>query len=127
MTTPKHQHTENEENMPHVISSKCVSEVYAACQQVCPADVMHFVAQNPPGYPLEGRPMMVIHQDDCIDCGACKPECPIDAILAPDQQSDPDGSYWAQINRNLAPAFVGQKAPVRGKTESPRMPHNRLR
>jgi ferredoxin len=113
--------------MPHVISSKCVSEVYAACQQVCPADVMHFVAENPRGYPLEGQPMMVIHQDDCIDCGACKPECPIDAILAPDEQSDPDGAYWAQINRNLAPAFVGQKATPRPRNDPPRLPHNRLR
>ena len=115
--------------MPHVISSKCVSEVYAACQQVCPADVMHFVAQNPPNYPLAGRPMMVINQDDCIDCGACKPECPIDAIWSggDDARQTPDGQYWEAINKNLAPPFQGQMANPRGKTEPPRMPHNRLR
>ena len=113
--------------MPHVISSKCVSEVYAACQQVCPASAMHYVARLPPTYPSTGAPMMVIHQDDCIDCGACKPECPVDAILSPDMQEDPVGQYWQAINRNLAPAFMGQKSAPRGTTEPPRRPDNRLR
>lgn len=113
--------------MPHVISHKCISEVYAACQAVCPADVMYTVASVPAGYPGEGKPMMVINQDDCIDCGACKPECPVDAILSPDMQEDPVGQYWQAINRNLAPAFMGQKSAPRGKNEPPRRPDNRLR
>jgi NAD-dependent dihydropyrimidine dehydrogenase PreA subunit len=113
--------------MPHVISHKCISEVYAACQAVCPADVMYTVGSVPAGYPGEGKPMMVINQDDCIDCGACKPECPVDAILSPDMQEDPVGQYWQAINRNLAPAFLGQKSAPRGKNEPPRRPDNRLR
>ena len=113
--------------MPHVISHKCISEIYAACQAVCPADVMHLVNAMPAGYPNAGQPMMVVHQDDCIDCGACKPECPIDAIYSPDQQETPEGQYWRQINANLAPAFIGQKAPPRAKNEPPRRPDNRLR
>jgi NAD-dependent dihydropyrimidine dehydrogenase PreA subunit len=115
--------------MPHVISNKCIGEVYAACQQVCPAGAMHYVARLPPTYPSTGAPMMVIHQDDCIDCGACKPECPIDAIWAggDDVRQTPDGQYWEAINKNLAPPFAGQMANPRGKTEPPRLPHNRLR
>ena len=113
--------------MPHVISHKCISEIYAACQAVCPADVMHLIGQMPPGYPGAGQPMMVVHQDDCIDCGACKPECPIDAIIPPDQQENPQGQYWQAVNRNIAPAVIGQKSPPRAKSEPPRRGDNQLR
>ncbi len=109
--------------MPHVISQKCIAEVYAACQQVCPADTMHLVGQMPGGYPGTGQPMMVIAPDECIDCGACKPECPIDAILGNDG-IDP---YWSQINKNLGGAYRGQKAAARAKNEPPRRPDNHLR
>lgn len=113
--------------MPHVISQKCITEVYAACQQVCPADTMHLVNQMPAGYPAPGQPMMVINPDECIDCGACKPECPIDAIIAADQQETPQGLYWRATMTNLAPAFVGQKSAPRGKNEPPRRGDNQLR
>lgn len=109
--------------MPHVITHKCISEVYAACQAVCPADVMYTVAAVPAGYTGAGQPMMVINQDECIDCGACKPECPIDAILGNDG-IDP---YWSQINKNLGGAYRGQKAAARAKNEPPRRPDNHLR
>jgi ferredoxin len=109
--------------MAHVISSKCISEVYAACQMVCPADCMNYVAALPQGYPAEGQPMMVIDAGECIDCGACAPECPIDAII-PDTDTD---AYWAQINANLGPAYKGQKAAARPKNEPPRRPDNQLR
>jgi NAD-dependent dihydropyrimidine dehydrogenase PreA subunit len=108
--------------MAYVITQKCISEVYAACQQVCPADCMHYVAGLPAGYPSAGQPMMVVDSNECIDCGACKPECPIDAIVA-GQDQDP---YWAQINTNLGPVYKGQKTPPRAKTEAPRRPDNSL-
>lgn len=108
--------------MTHVITSKCISEVYAACVQVCPADCMHYVAAMPAGYPSEGQPMVVVDPVECIDCGACLPECPIGAII-----DDPgQDQYWAQINANLAPSYKGQKTSPRGKTEPPRRPDNRL-
>lgn len=108
--------------MAYVITSKCVSEVYAACQQVCPADCMHYVAAMPAGYPSQGQAWMAIDPNECIDCGACKPECPIDAIVdSPDKDA-----YWAQINANLGPVYKGQKAAPRAKTERPRRPDNKL-
>ena len=39
------------------------------CVDVCPVDCFY-----------EGENMLVIHPDECIDCGVCEPECPIDAI-----------------------------------------------
>lgn len=108
--------------MPHVITQKCISEVYSACVQVCPADCMHYVAQLPQGYPSEGQPMVVIDPGECIDCGACLPECPIGAIV-----DSPEGdAYWAQINANLAPSYKGQKGATRPKNDPPRRPDNTL-
>src|SRR5216117_644064 len=39
------------------------------CVAVCPVDCFY-----------EGENMLVIHPDECIDCGVCEPECPVDAI-----------------------------------------------
>jgi ferredoxin len=41
------------------------------CVEVCPVDCFY-----------EGENMLVIHPDECIDCGVCEPECPVDAIKA---------------------------------------------
>ena len=71
--------------MEHVVTQKCLSEVYSACVQVCPADCMHYVAAMPRGYPGEGQAMVVVDPDECIDCGLCEPECPIEAIYAEDE------------------------------------------
>ena len=108
--------------MAFVITEKCLSEVYASCQQVCPADCIHFVSAMPDGYPGAGRKMMVIDPDECIDCGACKPECPIDAIVDSEEQ-DPS---WAQINKALGPSHRGQKTSVRPKNETPHRSDNKL-
>ncbi len=43
--------------------------------------------------------MLVINPDECIDCGVCEPECPIEAIV-PD--SDPKGDAWLELNRDYS-------------------------
>ncbi|MCP4504277.1 MAG: ferredoxin family protein [Deltaproteobacteria bacterium] len=108
--------------MTHVINQKCISEVYSACVQVCPADCMHYVAALPAGYPSEGQPMVVVDPVECIDCGACLPECPIGAIV----DSAEADTYWAQINANLAPSYKGQKNAIRAENDPPRRPDNTL-
>ena len=66
--------------MAYVITGKCLGERYGACVAVCPAECMHYGDH-------EGTQMMIINPDTCIDCGACKPECPIDAIVDSEDQS----------------------------------------
>lgn len=44
--------------------------------------------------------MLVIHPDECIDCGVCVPECPVDAIIA-DTEDEPDGK-WLAVNSEYA-------------------------
>jgi ferredoxin len=47
----------------------------------------------------EGENMLVIHPDECIDCGVCEPECPVDAIK-PDPE--PGAEKWLSINAEYA-------------------------
>ena len=58
------------------------------CVDVCPVDCFY-----------EGENMLVIHPDECIDCGVCEPECPADAIL-PDGQ--PEADRWFSLNQKYA-------------------------
>ena len=46
--------------------------------------------------------MLVIHPDECIDCGVCEPECPVDAIQ-PD--TEPGLEKWLKINAEYAPKW----------------------
>jgi ferredoxin len=58
--------------------------------------------------------MLVIHPDECIDCGVCEPECPPDAIR-PD--TEPDMEKWVAFNRKYSeawPVIVTRKDPLPG-------------
>ena len=61
--------------MPHVITENCLGEHYGGCADVCPVDCIRPVDR-------EGKPLMAIDPDVCIDCGVCLPECPVGAIAA---------------------------------------------
>lgn len=74
--------------MTFVVTDVCIRCKYTDCVEVCPVDCFY-----------EGENMLVIHPDECIDCGVCEPECPIDAIL-PD--SDAKGEKWVEMNREYA-------------------------
>ena len=55
--------------------------------------------------------MLVIHPDECIDCGVCKPECPAEAIL-PDTEAS--ATKWVEMNRKYAeiwPNIIERKDP----------------
>lgn len=59
--------------MPYVITEACIGTKDKACVDVCPVDCIY-----------EGDDMYYINPDECIDCGACEPECPVEAIFADD-------------------------------------------
>ncbi|MEW5851896.1 MAG: ferredoxin family protein [Myxococcota bacterium] len=102
--------------MAYVITQKCLGEVYAACQAVCPADCIH-------AGKYQNQSFMVIDPDECIDCSACLPECPIGAIVATEEE-DPE---WAEINMELAPQFKKNPKPAtRPKNQAPRRKDNKL-
>jgi ferredoxin len=61
--------------------------------------------------PREGENMLVIHPDECIDCGVCEPECPVEAIK-PD--TEPGVEKWLSLNAEYATAWPNitvKKAP----------------
>ena len=62
--------------MTYIITQPCIDTTDQSCVDVCPVDCIHFD---------EGvDKMLYIDPDECIDCGACEPACPVSAIFAED-------------------------------------------
>lgn len=86
--------------MTYVVTETCIKCKYMDCVEVCPVDCFY-----------EGENMLVINPEECIDCGVCQPECPIDAIL-PD--TEPGMEKWVEINAQYAalwPNITEKKTP----------------
>jgi ferredoxin len=76
--------------MTFVVTERCIGTKEKTCVDVCPVDCIYDV----------GR-MVVIHPDECIDCGACVPACPVEAIVADDELAVEDLRF-AEINAAVA-------------------------
>ena len=74
--------------MAYVVKDACIKCKYTDCVEVCPVDCFY-----------EGENMLVINPDECIDCGVCEPECPVEAISA---DTEDDAGKWLEINRKYA-------------------------
>ena len=77
--------------MTYVVTENCIKCKYTDCVEVCPVDCFY-----------EGENMLVIHPDECIDCGVCEPECPADAIK-PD--TEPNLEKWLGVNAEYAKSW----------------------
>ena len=71
--------------MTYVVNDACIKCKFMDCVEVCPVDCFY-----------EGENMLVIHPDECIDCGACEPECPADAIFSEDDLPE----KWEELVQN---------------------------
>jgi ferredoxin len=85
--------------MTFVVTDACVRCKYTDCVEVCPVDCFY-----------EGENMLVIHPDECIDCGVCEPECPVEAI----RPESEDLLKWVEINREYAQVWpvITKKKPA---------------
>lgn len=63
--------------MTYLVNDNCIKCKHMDCVEVCPVDCFY-----------EGENMLVINPDECIDCGVCVPECPVDAIISDSEDSD---------------------------------------
>ena len=81
--------------MTYIIAEPCVNTKDAACVDVCPVECIYECEPEPGNLELP----MFIHPDECIDCGACEPECPVQAIF-PD--TDVPGEWKEFIAKNYA-------------------------
>ena len=71
--------------MTYTITAPCLDVQDQACVEVCPVDCIHFD---------EGKDrMLYINPDECIDCGACEPACPVTAIFAEDDVPGDQDAY----------------------------------
>jgi ferredoxin len=76
--------------MTYVVAEPCIKCKYTDCVDVCPVDCFY-----------EGENFLVIHPDECIDCGACVPECPTEAIFSEDDLPEKWTEY-TELNARLA-------------------------
>jgi len=86
--------------MTYVVTEQCIKCKLMDCVEVCPVDCFY-----------EGENMLVINPDECIDCGVCEPECPVEAIM-PDTESATES--WVDHNRKYAtswPNITRKKEP----------------
>lgn len=103
--------------MTFVVTESCIKCKYTDCVDVCPVDAFR-----------EGKNMLVIDPDECIDCAVCVPECPVNAIFAqedvPADQTDfiaenaALAKKWPIVTR-MKPALpdAEQWAPVKDKRQ----------
>jgi len=97
--------------MTYIIAEPCVGVCDTACVEVCPVDCIHFTQDDigetakAEGFNPE-RKQLYIDPDECIDCQACEPECPVEAIFAEDEVPEEWNKY---IKMNYE--HFGQEAP----------------
>ena len=90
--------------MTYYVKDECIKCKLTDCVEVCPVDCFY-----------EGENMLVINPDECIDCGVCEPECPIDAIK-PDVDDIEDKEKWVLINKKYSaiwPNITKKKEPMK--------------
>ena len=89
--------------MAYVVAEPCIQCKFTDCVSVCPVDSFR-----------EGENFLVIDPEECIDCGACVPECPVEAIFDEDDVPDKWAEY-IEINASLAaswPLIDDSKEPL---------------
>lgn len=86
--------------MAYVIAHPCVGVKDTACVDVCPVDCIH-PSPNEPGFNTSEQ--LYINPDECIDCGACEPACPVSAIF--EESAVPD--EWKSYIKVNADFFKG--------------------
>ncbi|GAA4830643.1 ferredoxin FdxA [Kitasatospora terrestris] len=91
--------------MTYVVTDNCIKCKNTDCVAVCPVDCFY-----------EGPNMLVIHPFECIDCGACEPECPSHAIYV-DDEVPRDMAEFIELNAELSeiwPNITESKDPLPG-------------
>ena len=89
--------------MTHVVAEPCFGCKYTDCVVVCPVECFY-----------EGEQILYIHPDECIDCEACVPECPVEAIFLEDNLPE-EWRPFTELNAEMAlqcPVITEQKEPL---------------
>lgn len=100
--------------MSHIIGNKCVSVCDTACVAVCPVDCIHGPIDvegagkevDTPGFDIKGK-QLFIDPETCIDCGACIPECPVEAVFEDEEECIEAEGDDESVKKNYK--FFGQE------------------
>jgi len=89
--------------MAYIITEPCIGTKDRSCVDVCPVDCIHDEGDD--------DKILYIDPDECIDCGACEPACPVNAIFAEDDVPDNMKPY-VEINSLWFKDKAGARAKV---------------
>ena len=78
--------------MSYIICEPCVNTKDTACVDACPVDCIHPKKDEAD---FEAATMLYINPAECIDCGACEPACPVEAIFEEDAVPEAQKQYTA--------------------------------
>jgi NAD-dependent dihydropyrimidine dehydrogenase PreA subunit len=76
--------------MPYLIGEPCIDIKDRSCMEECPVECIY-----------EGERMLYIHPDECIDCGACEPACPMGAIVQVTAELDESWAFHRNVTRRM--------------------------
>jgi NAD-dependent dihydropyrimidine dehydrogenase PreA subunit len=85
----------------YVIAEPCIDLKDKACIDECPVDCIY-----------EGERMLYIHPGECVDCGACEPVCPVEAISQDRRVAEEDEDFVEDNRRFFAEVLPGRDAPL---------------
>jgi NAD-dependent dihydropyrimidine dehydrogenase PreA subunit len=85
----------------YVIAQPCVDVLDRACVDECPVDCIY-----------EGARSLYIQPEECVDCGACEPVCPVEAIYYEDDLPDPWAPYLADNGAFFSETLAGRASPL---------------
>ena len=91
--------------MTYIIAEPCIDIKDRSCVDVCPVDCIH-----------EAERMLVIDPEECIDCGACEPECPVEAIF-PEDALPEKWEPFVRVNAAFAQGIAAVDELVRRRDE----------
>jgi NAD-dependent dihydropyrimidine dehydrogenase PreA subunit len=87
--------------VPYVIAEPCIDVMDTSCREECPVDCIY-----------EGARKLYINPKECIDCGACEPVCPVEAITQ-DRRVDPAHVDFVEDNKRFfLEALTGRAEPL---------------
>ena len=77
--------------MTYLVTDNCIKCKHTDCVTVCPVDCFY-----------EAENFLAINPEECIDCGVCEPECPVNAIVADNAIPMEEREKWEDINREVS-------------------------
>jgi NAD-dependent dihydropyrimidine dehydrogenase PreA subunit len=83
--------------MPYVIASPCIDVTDKSCTEECPVDCIY-----------EGDRKLYINPKECIDCGACEPVCPVEAISQDRRVAEEDHDFIEDNRRFFTESLPGR-------------------